>query len=584
MDMETIAEEEVSVEREKAISKPYIGQKFAGIGIFFGSVTILIFYLLSIRFGVNLPVPVFFISIALIALSLLYQIFFVELSKGFAGIIVFEMTVAAVAFHLIYQLPFYGIYGTDAYLDMTSMQAILQSGHIAGVQNYTQITSFFPVIHIMGANLSLVTGIDYYNVAKWFPSIIGAFSVPMVYLLSGYLFKREKAALLAALLFTCLQHYVMFSSLFVRETVAIVLAISSVYFFVSSKSSGHPVTYRILAILCLGGTIIAHHLTSLMLIVVLAIYWIFTMLAKIPTPREKLAADTQDRRVSFSFLLIAMIGTLMWWLTNVTQPVQIGIYFFDSLITPSSWGIHTIFNQDTMGIASLPNLRYYFLVYGTYISYFVFGLMLVYKSFSRRGAHFLETPVFTIYLLICGVLGFLSYFVLPPTIGGDRFLAFGWLFASGPLALTIIEYKNSLLVGFSAILILFFISINLFTIHPTMWDPNASGVGGAASKEDFAMAQTVDFSVGNIIGYQNDIMTVYDVQKILGDDTSLLLVPTNLSKYKWVIVNRASMGEEAIYSSYTKDILDKIKQLESGNSPDYNRLYESNNLAVLEKR
>lgn len=583
MEIDTISGEQVAI-GEVVSAKAYVGQKFAGVGIFFGSVVLLIFYLLSIRFGVNFPVPVFFISISLIALSLLYQIFFVDLSRGFAGMIVFETTVAAIAFHLIYQLPFYGIYGTDAYMDMASMQAILQSGHIAGVLNYTQITSFFPVIHIMGADLSLVTGIDYFNVAKWFPSVIGAATIPMVFLLARFLFKREKAALLAVLLFAVLQQYVMFASLFVRETVALTLAISTVYFFVTSKSSSHPLVYRILALLCLAGTIIAHHLTSLMLIIVLAIYWIFTALAKIPTPGEKLAADTQDRRISFSFLLIAVIGTLLWWLTNITQPVQIGMYFLDNLLAPSTWGLHTIFSQSTMGIASLPDLRYYFLVYGTYFSDFLFGLMLVYKSFSRRGTHYLETPVFTLYLFICGVLGFLSYFALPPTIGGDRFLVFGWLFASGPLALVIIEYKDSFMVGISAILILFFISVNLFTIHPTMWDPNASGVGGAASKEDFSMAQTVDFSVGDIIGYQNDIMTVYEVQKKLGTDTSLLLDPTDLNTFKWIIVNRPSMNEEAIYSSDTKNVLEKMKQLESGNSPDYNRLYESNNLAILEKR
>lgn len=582
--IKSLIAERISDGQTRVAGKAYVGQQLSSIGIFFGAITMLIFYLLSLRFEVDLPVSLFFVSIVLIVLSLLYQIFFIDLSKGIAGSVIVEITLAAIVFHYIYQIPTYGIYGTDAYLDLASMQAILESGRIAGVPEYTQITSFFPVIHIIGAQLSLITGIDYYNIAKWFPPIIGSITIPMIYLLVRLLFKQEKAALLAAFLFACIQHYVMFESLFVRETIGLVLAISTIYFLVISWSSGHPLIYRALAILCLGGTIIAHHLTSVMLLLLLLIYWLFKMPAKFFSGETRLTDNYASQGMTLSFLLIGVVGTLLWWLTNVTQPVQIGMNFLNNLINPGSWGLRTIFNQDTMGIASLPNLRYYFLVYGSYVCYFLFGLILIYKSFSQRGTVRIETPVFMVYIMVCGILGFLSYFVLTATIGGDRFLAFGWLFAFGPLALAITEFRNNIVIGFSSFLILFYIFVNLFTIHPTIWNPDSPGIGGAASKEDFALAETIDFSIGDIIGYQNNIMTVYESQKKLGTDTTFLLDPIDINRYKWVIVNRAGLEEIGIYSNYTKEVVAQIKALEAGDTPDYHRLYESNNLAVLEKR
>jgi len=574
---------DTQLERENALSAARINSKTIGIGIFFGAIIMLIFYLVGLRFHADLPVPVFFISIGLIILSLLYQIFFFDLTRGFSGMVIFEITLAAIAFHYIYSIPTYGLYGTDPYFDATSVRAILESGHIAGVPAYVQITSFFPVLHIMGAQISLITGIDYLSIAKWFPAIIGSITIPMMYLLVRFLFKSTKAALLAALFYTCIQHYIMFESLFVRETIGIIMAVSSMYFFTTAVASKHPIAYRSLAIISLGGTIVAHHLTSVMLMMLLAIYWIFSLLSRVNAPGLSGIAETNKNRMSLSFLLIGIVGTLAYWLTTVVQPMQIGVYYLDNILTPSVWGSRTILNSQTAGIGSL-NLRYNFLVFGSYISYAIFGLILLYKSFSRRGSHFLETPVFTLYLVICGALGFLSYFVLPATIGGDRFLAFGWLFAAGPLALAIIEFKNKLMIGVSAFMILFFLFINLFTIHPTIWDPNSSGVGGAASREDFAMAKTVDFSDGEILTYQNDIMTIYAEQNKLGTDAYFLFEPVDINRYKWVIINRKALVEEGLYTTFTKEAIEKMAAIESGDNPDYNRLYESNNLAVLQAK
>ena len=395
------------------------------------------------------------------------------------------------------------------------------------------------------------------------------------------LFKQEKAALLSALLYGVIQHYIIFGSLFVRETIAIVMVISCIYLYITARASGHPVAYRSLSILCLAGTVLAHHLTSVMLISLLAIYWMFTVLARTALGKQ-IFRNTTGEGVSLSLLLLALIGTLTYWITTVTEPMQLLIVFVNNVFTPSIWGIRTILQQETAG--SLPNLRYYFLIYGSYISYAIFGLFLVYKSLSRTGNRQLETTVFTSYLIMCGIIGIMSFYLLPPTVGGDRFLAFGWLFALGPLALTIVEFRHKLTVYFSMFLILFFIFINLYTIHPTLWDQGASGAGGAAHPDDFALAETIDFSNGNILGYQNSITTIYDAQNELGTDAFFLVDPIDLKDFRWVIINRASLKEEGLYSEYTRNMIRAMEHLEIEESTGYYKIYESNNLCVLEQR
>ncbi len=557
----------------------HLDRRVSSIGIFFGATLLLIFYLLAQRYLVDFPTPVFYIAIALMVFSLISQVLFSDLTRGFSAVVLFEIIIASLVFHYIYQIPKYGLYGSDGYFDLASLKAILKSGHLGGISELVQITSFFPLIHIIGAGLALITGIDSLAIAKWVPSIISTITIQMIYLLTLQLFKQEKAGLLAALLFASMQHFIMFGSLFVRETIAVVFAVSSVYFYVAARSSPHPVAYRGLSIVCMASTVIAHHLTSVMLLLLLALYWIFTALPQVLAIRQEFAGE----RVSLSFFMIGVIGTLTYWLTTVVEPVQISKFFLQNVFTPSVWGLRTILQQDTLGLVSLPNLRYIILIYGSYLCYFIFSIILIYKSLSRQNKY-LETPVFTTYLVICGIIGFMSFYLLPATVGGDRFLAFGWLFAFGPLALAIVEFRSQLVSALSIFFVAFFIFLNLYTIHPTVWDAQAPGAGSAATRQDFALAQTVDFSRGEVIGYINNITTIYEAQNKEGTDAYFLLDPVDFNRFEWVIINRDGLQEEGLYSADSEEAIEKMVSLEADAGTAYNRVYESNNLLVLKQK
>ncbi len=549
--------------------------------IFTSAALMLVIYLLGVRYQVALSSVFFFLPIAVMVVTALYQVLGVAASPGFNKVVLIEIMAAALIFHFIYQIPTFSLYGSDSYFDLASLRAIMESGRVGGVDDYVQITSFFPMIHILAAQFSLVSGLDYFDTAKWLPSVLGVIGIPLIYLVVRFLFKKERAALLAALLYAVMQHHILFGSLFVRETIAIVLALGCVYFYVASRSAETPFAYRALALLCLAGTILAHHLTSVMLIVILLVYWVFTVFSHKPGP--SLFPSLTGERVNLSIIIIAAVGTLTYWMINIDQPVQVLMFYVSNVLDPSTWGIRTILAQGEGGLSSLPSLRYYVLIYGSYAAYAVFGLVLIWRSLSKKRDGHLETRVFTVYLALCGVVGVMSYYLLPPTIGGDRFLTFGWLFAIGPVALAIIEFRSRFVKAMAVALVLAFAFINIYTIHPTLWDSRAPGAGGAAGREDFALAETVSFRE-EVIGYMTNIMTIYSVQNTLGMDTSLLVDSIDFDNFVWVIINRPGLHEEGIYTSFTRETMDKMTMLEAGDNPAYVRTYESNNLAVLKQR
>ena len=254
--------------------------KTSTIGIFFAGSVLLLGYLLSIRYHFPLPVILFWIAIGMMLGTIVYQCLRIKLSSGYVRIVLLEIVATSIIFHLIYQIPYYGLRGWDAYIDMASAQGILNSGFILGDPEYINETSYWPIIHLLGTQLSLITNIEIFDIVKWLPSFLSIALVPLLYLLTRSVFKHQRVALLSTLLFVTLQHHILFSSLFVRETIALVLAVCCLYLYFSAEQSAQPRTYRTLSLICLMLVAVAHHLTSFMLLTFLFIHFIVARVSK----------------------------------------------------------------------------------------------------------------------------------------------------------------------------------------------------------------------------------------------------------------------------------------------------------------
>jgi hypothetical protein len=562
----------------------YLNSKVSIVGIFFAATALLVLYLLSIRWHIYLSVATFWVAVSLMLGSIVYQSLKIELSPSYAKAVLLEIAVTCFVFHPIYQIPYYGLRGYDAYIDMASAKGILSSGFVMGDPQYINETSYFPMIHVFGAILSMITGIDLFSVAKWFPSLLDATLIPLLYLLIRSIFKEEKIALLSALLFACLQHHILFSSLFVRETFALILAVCCVYLYFSAKHSPHPATNYALSTACLIGTVFAHHLTSFMLMIFLLIHLLVTKASEVPSLRRAYFGDNiKGEKVATTFLLVAFVALLTYWIYVVMSPLYTLAAFVRDVFTPSLWGVRTYAEAAGISVASIPTIRGHIIFYGFYFFHLIFGLILLYRLLHRAQNRRVETYSYTLFLFFSGLVGFLSLYIIAPAAFPDRFLMFGWLFGFAPLVVAILKGKHKWLRRVGVFLLIAFMLFNIYMINPYDYNPRAEGVALVTSQEDYALAYTLNFSGGKIYGYQNPVMAIYDVQNNLG--TIFTLSEVNLTKFDWIIIQKKELElEKKDYPKPRTKTIAVLERLATGGYANYTKIYESDSLLVFKRR
>ena len=564
----------------------YLNSKVSVVGMFFAATALLVLYLLSMRWHIYLPVALFWIAVALMLGTITYQIIKTELSPSYAKVVLLEIAVTCFVFHLIYQIPYYGVRGYDAYLDMASAKNILSSGFVMGDPQYITALSYFPMIHVFGAVVSSIAGIDLFSVVKWFPSLIGVGLILFLYLLVRRIFsariREEKIALLSALLFACLHPHVLVSSLFIRQSIALVLALCCVYLDFSARQSSHPATNYALSIVCLVGTVFAHHLTSFMLLVFLLIHFLVTKVFEVSRLRSAyFGGDIRGEKVTITFLSIGFIVLFAYWIYVVMSPLYTLVRLVTDIFNPTQWGVQTYAEIAGMGGGSIRTIRGHILFYGFYFFHLIFGLILLYGLLNRAKNRRLETYSSTLFLFFCGLVGFLSLYLVAPAAFPYRFLVFGWLFGFAPLVVAILKGKYKWPRRVGVFLLVAFMLFNIYMITPIDY-AREEGVPSVTSEEDYALANTFDFSSGKIFGPQNPIVAIYDVHNNLG--TVFSLSEINLTKFDWIIIQKKTLELERRYPEPRTETIAALERLATGCSADYYKIYESNSLLVFKRR
>lgn len=570
-----------------------LNSRVSTVGIFFASTVLLIGYLLSIRWNIYLPVPLFWLAIVLVIGTVVYQCFRFKLSSGYAAVVAAEFAVACVALHLIHQIPYYGLYGTDAYGDMASAQGILSSGFVMGAPEHITGYSPWPMIHILGAELSLVTDIDLFAVVKWFPSFMGAALVLLLYLLVRKAFRDEKAALLSALSFVFLQQYMLFGSLFIRETIALVLMICCLHLYFSARASPHPAACYALSVMCLAGTTFAHHFTSFTLALFLLVHFLVARIASLPALKKRYFPDgIVGQKVGVVFLILAIALPVAFWTTGGIQapaghpsipgPIARLLEFLRNLFSPDRWGSGY---ADMFGLsfADIQTPRGIVLFFGFWFFIAVFGAILLRGLLPGRTLFPLEKYSYTIFLFACGLVGFLGLYVVPMTIFPDRLLTFGFLFGFPPLVIAVLHYRRrwlrSLGIGFLAAFMLF----NVFWIDPTAWDARAEGMPAAPSQQDYALAGRFDFRYGEVAGHPNSVMAIYHVHNNHGWRVHRM-DKVSLEAFDWVIVPRRWLElEMKRHDAPRTEIIAQLHRLMEEGSQESNKIYESDAVAAFKR-
>jgi uncharacterized membrane protein len=545
-------------------------------GLFFCGIILLIVYLYSIRWNMHLPVSMFWLSIGLVIFNIILQIFFI---KSFdIRILLLELSVLCIALHLIYQIPYYGLYGLDVYDDLASTKGILNSGFIRGSKTLINNTAYWPIIHIYGVICSYVTGCGIRTIVKWLPSFIGAIPILILYLLVKQLFKKDSIAVLSTLLFVCLEHHILFSSLFIRETVALVSAICCVYLYFTAKRSSQPIIYLALAMLFLVVTILAHHLTSFMLVLFFLLHFIVSWCFERHTNNHNVVTVSP---ITLSFLLLSFVLILSYWVYVINTPLYSIALFIKDLLTPGAWLTGTYSQEAGITYSSILSLRGRIIYLGFYFFNFIFASILLYNLRSQKFVR-IENYSFTLYLFFCGLVGFLSLYFIKARAYPDRFLMFGWLFGFVPLVFAILAFIKDRHKKLGIALLIVFMFFNIYTIEPTAWDikTRTRGYVPATTQEDYSFAKTLNISNGKgLVTYVNQNLVLYDIYNNPCDELSSLIYDTNLMDYDYIVVQKYILKDIQVNSS----IISKIKKLSHQSDLGWNTVYESKSLVTYAK-
>ena len=274
-------------------------------------ISIIIFFLGIIIFFMNLQyisnyylnIALFLLSIFLIFAIVIYQI----LSLKNYTFILFEIFLIFFLLHLIYQLGYFGLRGSDSYLDYNLMKIILNDHHFS---LGTDMLNGWPLLHIFSSIISMVIKIEPLIIAKFIPSFISSLIVIPLYLYIYMIYKNEKIALLTCLIFATIPQFESFTALLVRETYAIFFFIFFIYLLYVSKQREN-LRLKFLVIILVPVVVLSHHFTSFMLIIFLTIYLINSKL--IPFIFRKTKNEKIVKKDITNFYLI-LLFTIFFYL------------------------------------------------------------------------------------------------------------------------------------------------------------------------------------------------------------------------------------------------------------------------------
>jgi len=321
-----------------------------------------------------------------------------------------------------------------------------------------------------------------------------------------------------------------------------------------------------------------------MLLIFLSIHFLVTKASEVPSLRKAYFGDNiTGEKVTATFLSIAFAALFAYWIYVITYPLYTLSSFARELFTVGQWGARTYAERAGISAASIRTIRGHITFYGFYSFHLIFGLILLFKLLPRAKNRRVETYSSTLFLFLSGLVGGLSLYLVRSGVYPDRFLMFGWLFGFAPLVVAILKGKHKWLNGVGVFLLIAFMIFNIYMINPQDYDPRAERVPIVTSVEDYALANTFDFSSGNIFGTQNPVMAIYDVHTNLG--TVLSLSDANLTKFDWIIVPKRVLElEKKSTQELRTGTLAELEHLADECPIDYNKIYESYSYSVFKAR
>ena len=472
---------------------------------------ILIFIWSSLLFFLNLQlnlsdqsnVIIFWLSILLMVGSVLYQVFFIE-NKIF---VFFEIFIIILLLHLVYQLGFYGLNGSDPYLDYDLLKTIINNNHFV----LGQEVDGWPMLHIFSSGISFVTNIDPFIIAKFLPSFISSIIILPFYLLIYEINKDKKVALFSCLVFGTIPKFMSFEASFVRETFALFIMIFFIYVvYISKKRNDNR--FSMLPFLFIAVVVFAHHLTAFLILMLFGVYIVASKVIPLIYRKDRTFLSILSGRININIIfLTTLIAVVAYWMYHAVFVLEHSIDFVDEILGLKY--VATTYAQAINLNTPIITLQGKIIYYGFFFFHLLFSLILLIKFIKIKNRQKIEDTSFSIFFFFCMFYAFLALYVVGSLPFPDRFLPFAWMFGIIPITGFLLIFKKDIFKKILVIMIVIFLLYNIYNIEPDYYTGNTSNTGTVATEKEYIIAKRYDFP-DKYYGYDGVVAAIFDIQGI----------------------------------------------------------------------
>jgi len=472
---------------------------------------ILVFIWSSLLFFLNLLLNlsnsnntvIFWLSILIMFGSVLYQIFFIENKI----LVFFEIFIIILLLHLVHQLGFYGLNGSDPYIDYNLLKTIINNHHfILG-----QEVDGWPMMHIFSSAMTFVTKIDPFIIAKFLPSFISSIIILPFYLLIYQIYKNKKVALFSCLIFGTIPKFMSFEASFVRETFALFIMVLFIYVvYISKKRNDNRFT--ILPFLLIAVVVFAHHLTAFMILLLLGVYIAVSKVIPLIYHKDTTFLSKLSGRININIIfLTTLIAVVAYWIYHAVFVLEQSIDFIDEFLGLRY--VPTTYAESISLNAPIITLQGKIIYYGFFFFHLLFSLILLIKFIKTKNRQKIEDTTFSIFFFFCLFYAFLALYIVSSLPYPDRFLPFAWMFGIIPITGFLLIIKKDIFKKILVLLLIIFLLYNIYNINSDYYTGNASNTGTVATEKEYIIAQRYDFP-DKYYGYDGVVAAIFDIQGI----------------------------------------------------------------------
>lgn len=480
---------------------------------FFAGLITLLVYLAIFSTGQSASIGFFWVPIAAIIASLLYQIMNYASVSGVSKnemLIVSEIFLFTLALHFMVARPGYaGLVGHDPHYEYSAAKTIESSGWPVpadlNIPIKTRNYSEWPMLDLLALSFSDILGLDLLTVGRWVPVLVNSFAVVFLYLFSRVTYENRQVSLTASLAFAAFFPYINFQTRFVRESFAFVLLFAFLYCLVKGQRTRQK-AFHFLGILLIVFLVFSHHLTSFVLLLFLVTA---ALLVKFVPKIFKFEESGEKRALvpSLSLLILALLLNVSYW-TTVGEFV---IRAFSLLLSDLSFGGFGSFSARRFSL-SAGSIRVALASYGNLALLGVFVILILnYVLRNRKKANAADI-VFAVFGAFWVISGYSSLYI-SSLAGVDftRLATFGYAFLLLPVAhvTTLSKYRKAI-----AVLMGCFILLQVFTIPSYYYDVKARPEYSYGSYREYYLPE--EYSAVNRISLPGKVIGDWTTYELFG--------------------------------------------------------------------